>query len=113
MLPQTNARVLAVADGGASEDYDYTGGADVALWSGDVAGYVGEEKRLVVTNGKMDRVSVDYVIVDDIPVDVSAGRYVTFTDDEGTTQTRRVMIVAERPRIPGVLHTTKLYLESE
>lgn len=113
MLPQSNARVTQILDGGASTDYDYEGGDDAALWLGDVDGYLSEAKRLAVVNDKLDRLSTDTLIVDELDFMPEIGQYVKFTDDEGDVQTRKITDVGERPILPGIPLTTKLYLESE
>jgi hypothetical protein len=113
VLPQSNARVTGILDGGASTDYDYDGGADASLWSGSADGYVSEAKRLVPEGDKLNRLSTDTLIVDELDFAPQVGQYVQFTDDEGTVQTRKITDVGERPVLPGLPVTTKLYLESE
>lgn len=112
-LPQSNARVTTVANGGASADYDYDGGADVPVWEGDADGYVSEEKRLVPNGDRLDRISTDYLLLDPTVPIPTEGQFVTFTDDEGEQQTRKILTVAERPKLPAIAPYAKLYLESE
>lgn len=111
MLPQVNARVLSITGEGDSVDYDYAGGAGASLWSGTSDAYYSETARLDVANGQLNRVSADFLIVDELPIDPAIVSSVTF-EYEGAEQTRRITEVGHRPSIPGITHTHKLYLES-
>lgn len=112
MLPQANARLHAITNPGASEDYDYAGGSDTPVWDGVVDAYYTDTARLVPGNGRLDRVSADYIICDALPLMPVVGQYVTYTY-EGDTKLRKILEVAVRTALPGISRTVKLYLESE
>jgi hypothetical protein len=108
-LPEKNCYVTKLASGGSRADYDYAGGTDTTLWTGDEGAYYVEELLTVRGNQTTDEVTRTRLYVR-VPVGELAvrGGTVTFTMD-GVTHDRRVQDLAVN-RTSGIV---KIGLEDE
>lgn len=83
ILPQTNARLVAVARGGSSEDYDAPEGADGAVWNGDADAYFGRRRATLTEGNALNQTQVSYVIVPgDLGFDFKTGDTLTLKRED-------------------------------
>lgn len=96
LLPQKNAKLTAVARGGASEDYasDSTDGPNLLASTFDA--YVGERRTTFAEAQALNRATISYAIVPgDTRVDFKQGDVLTF-ERRGETFERTVREVRTR-----------------
>lgn len=119
-LPQKNAKLLSIAGGGLSEDYNRAAGAPAPKWQGSVGAYV---KSRIVSNfnasGRLDRIeAIDIIIPGDLipAVTLAAGDTVTYTQfdpivQEDTTFTGKVQSFSTPADLPSLPNYLKIALE--
>jgi hypothetical protein len=110
MLPQSNARFTAIAEGGASGDWDTAETAGTITWHGNVDAYVSDQEVTEIGNGTVDIRIVTFMIVQHDPQIVfNPGDSITYAiaGVEYTRTVRNVVFSA----LPGMLSTIRLYFE--
>jgi hypothetical protein len=85
ILPQRNARLIAVARGGTSEDYDAAEGGDAAVWTGNADAYFGRRRATLTEGNALNRTQVSYVVVPgDLGVEFRTDDTLTLERDDET-----------------------------
>lgn len=95
ILPQRNAKIVAVTRGGRSEDYDVEEGAGPAVWEGEADAYFGRRKASVTEGQTLNIAFVSYVIVPGDLVPFQAGDVLTLKK-RGATIVVKVREVPDR-----------------
>lgn len=105
-LPIVNARLLAVAGGAFTEDYDTPAGAGVTSWTGDAQAYLTQETIIASPSGTggVDELVRTRLAFDRDLATVAHGDTLTFVYDGDTlTRTARDVAVDE---LAGVVTVT-------
>ncbi len=89
ILAQTNAKIVKVARGGTSEDYDVEDGADGTVWEGSADAYFGRRRATMTEGSVLNRTQLSYVIVPGDLVAFQSGDVVTL-DQHGVVWTETV-----------------------
>lgn len=110
MLPQVNARVLAITTAGSSEDWDQPAGPTGAVkWQGDTDAYVIDKIRTVydMRQGGMTkvrdttiRISSTLMDANGAAIDLNQGDIITYTF-QGQQHSRKLMEF-QNPFLPGL-----------
>lgn len=113
MLPQANAKLLEVAAGGASEDWNTPAGAGTPEWAGEADAYYREKRERVAEIGNSDTILRRILIVETSIRNWSEGEIVTFQTEADAGPTTGKVQMIERSSLQGVGNkaTTRLTLE--